>query len=110
MAVRMSQFVGFCLAVVVAGCGGGGRAGPCLRQGHPGGCPVTGGMILFHPISGTAEAANGTVMADGAYEVKGVTPGDYKVTVETEYLKAAASPVKLPNGVTRRRRRPNLTT
>ena len=90
-----------CLCFAVAGCGGAGSRGSVVSgKVTQAGAPVTGGMILFHPLSGTAEAANGTIMADGVYEVKGVVPGEYKVTVETEYLKAAATPVRLPNGVT----------
>ncbi len=99
MATRVGRFL--CLAAVLAfiGCGDGSKGTVVSGKVTLAGAPLTGGAIVFEPISGGGLAANGTISADGTYEVKGVSAGECKVTVATEYLRAASAVTKLPGGM-----------
>ena len=100
MTARFGLVLGLCLAVT-AGCGDGGEGGTTVSgKVTVAGAPLTGGTIMFQPVTGGGGEANGMIMADGKYAVKGVAPGEYKVTVDTDSLRSAASQVKLPGGAT----------
>ena len=100
MTARIGRILGLLFLAAASGCGGGGSGAVVSGKVTLAGAPVTGGTIVFEPISGGGQAANGTIKADGTYEVPGVTAGDYKVTVDTEYLRATAgNTAKLPAGM-----------
>ena len=46
--------------------------------------PVPGGIVLFVPAEGPAYKAS--ITADGTYSTTDVPPGEYTVTVDTEFL------------------------
>lgn len=100
MASRLACLLGFSLVAIAAGCAGGNPGSKVSGTVTQGGVPVSGGSIIFEPITGSGQVGSGTLKADGTYEVVGVSPGDYKVTVSTEHLKQTPSNTpKLPSGV-----------
>ncbi len=99
MAPRLGRYL--CLAAFLAftGCGEGSTGTVVSGKVTLAGAPLTGGAIVFEPITGGGLPANGTINTDGTYEVKGVSAGECKVTVATEYLRAASAVTKLPGGM-----------
>jgi len=53
--------------------------------------PLKGGNVTFAPASGQGPSFTGPINEDGTYSVTGVPADEYKVCVETEFLKGAAA-------------------
>jgi len=76
----------FCLAVGLAGCGGGTTAVTGTVKAN--GKAVTGGTVVFGPLGGAegAKAATGEIQSDGTFKLgtnrpgDGAMPGKYRVT------------------------------
>ena len=100
MTAFLGRFVSLALLSLVAGCGGGSGGAVVTGKVTSAGAAVTGGTLVFEPLSGNGRAVTAAIKKDGTYEAKGVIAGDYKVTVDTEYLKATAiNTPKLPAGI-----------
>ncbi len=68
-----------------SGCGGKGKVSGAVTG--PDGQPLPIGRITFTPASGPGASAE---IQDGKYTAEDVTPGDYKVFVETAYVEQGA--------------------
>ena len=100
MPIRIAQLLALTLLAAVVGCSGGSTGTTVSGKVLLAGAPVTGGAITFEPLTGGGQAAGGTIKADGTYEVPGVSAGECKVIVETEYLRpTAGNTPKLPGGI-----------
>jgi len=75
---------------VVAGCGKGGKETTVSGKVSYKGAPVTGGKIGFTPTAGGV-TVDGVIRPDGNYLATDVPPGDVKVTVNTDMVKAAGA-------------------
>jgi hypothetical protein len=100
MVSNLARLLSVAFLVGLCGCGGSSKGATVSGKVSHAGKPVTGGKIMFFPLSGTGESAAGTISADGTYEVKGVPAGDCKITIDTEYLKPTmGNTAKLPAGM-----------
>jgi hypothetical protein len=88
------------LVALAAGCGGGSgpRAEVHGKVLYNGGL-VTAGNVQFHPESG-GPAVSAAAGGDGLYRVTGLTPGRYKVAIETRLFKNLAPPPKALGKIT----------
>lgn len=98
MVARIGRLLGLAVLAALTGCGGGTSGAVVSGKVTLAGAPLTGGTIVFEPLSGGGLAANSVIKADGTYEVKGVAIGDCKVTVATDYLRTTGEVPKLPGG------------
>lgn len=67
------------LILLLAGCGGSGLSGSVSYNGQP----VKKGYISFDPVDGKSPTAGGEI-TNGAYSVKKIGPGKYKVRVQAQ--------------------------
>jgi hypothetical protein len=111
MARRLIGLVAGVALAAFCGCGKGPPAGPPVGTPHPthgqvtfpGGAPLKGGVVTFHPVEvrdgrRIRYAAAGLVDAQGRYKVglngdgSGAVAGDYKVVIEPrDYQELAGS-------------------
>ena len=98
MRARTCQFLSLIALAACAGCGNGDGTTVSGKVTQAG-APVSGGSIVFQPVSGTGQAASGMMKADGTYEAKAVQPGEYKVVVETAHLNVSTKKPKLPGDI-----------
>lgn len=69
-----------CGVLALAGCGSGDSGVFVHGRVSVDGRPVTVGQVMFHPNKGTPSLS--TIDEMGAYEISGVMPGEYVVTIE----------------------------
>ena len=89
---------GVVCCVCVLGCGGG--TGDVSGKVTLNGTPLKGGTVNFIPVGGEGPSFSTEINEDGSYTMMGVRSGEYKVCVETEYLRAkgAGQPAGGPGG------------
>ncbi len=97
MRIELSRYVHRCglvalpfLFCALAGCGIGGK-GSVSGTVTVNGKPLSMGMIVFTPASGTPVAAE---ISDGKYEATGVPTGEVKVSLDLHNLKLIADQAK----------------
>ena len=94
----------FSVTLVVCGCAGKSDSDRVQLTGKVSykGSPVTGGDINFHPMPlGKGTPTNLKIGADGTLNITGVDPGEYKVVINTDPVKAQGSgpaPAELGKG------------
>lgn len=82
----------FAMTLAVYGCTGKGdsdRVQLTAKVSYKGN-PVTGGDVILHPMN-KSTPTNLKIGADGILTITGVDPGDYKMVINTDSVKAAGS-------------------
>jgi hypothetical protein len=85
--IRQTELVlGRLCLVFVAGCSGGGFQSSVSGTITLDGKAIGPGFLVFAPLAGGTNPANGAIQPDGSYELKtantaGLRPGKYKVSV-----------------------------
>ncbi len=84
----------FAMTLVVCGCAGKNDSDRVQLTGKVSykGNPVTGGDVTLHPMSPSkGTPTNLKIGADGILTITGVDPGEYKMVINTDSVKAAGS-------------------
>lgn len=96
--VKIKEFVtqlsraagGLCLAISMAGCGGGGESAGAQARGKVSldGKPLPGGVVLFIPREGSGQGGSALIQSDGTFVVRtsasksGIDAGKYAVFIK----------------------------